>query len=168
MKKSIKNLLLPLFITTAAFACYFGSAIGNASVCSAADNPATETSSTAASATEPVIKEIYDLITPEYIGFYETYIAKAPVITSISPRKLARLAENYNVSENKVRAVLACQNLMSLNGERKSVSELMRLPEKDFIKLVSKQTQAYINRLSEEEKITLNAEFKKLKKPLSA
>ncbi|MDR2634684.1 MAG: hypothetical protein LBC13_01740 [Clostridiales bacterium] len=122
----------------------------------------------ASETSEPVMKELYDLITPEYIEFYEKHISKEPVITNVSRRKLTRIASSYNVSENKVRAVLACQNLAALNGRRMSVSELMKLPERDFIKLIAQQTQIFTDNLSEEEKIILNEEFKKLKAPAAS
>lgn len=109
-------------------------------------------------------REIFDMLTPELISYYETYIAKEKVVTGIKPQKLIRLTETYNVSENKMFALIIVQDIASKNKQKVSLTVLSEKSDNELIAYGREQFVVYIEGLPEEEKQMLAEKFEPLKK----
>ncbi|MDD4839655.1 MAG: hypothetical protein PHE93_03155 [Clostridia bacterium] len=109
-------------------------------------------------------KEIFDMINPQLINFYETYFAKEKIITNIKPLMLERMTQTYNASVNKMYALIVLQNIASKNGEKVTLSVLAEKSNVELINFGKVHFETYINNLPEEEKKLIGEKFDELKK----
>ena len=108
--------------------------------------------------------DIYNLLTPELITFYETYFAKEKIITDLKPQKLARMTDTYDVSKNKMYALIIVQNISSKNKQKMTLTALSEKSDSELVRYGKEQFTIYIDSLSEDEKQLLAEKFGELKK----
>lgn len=106
--------------------------------------------------------DLFDLITPDLIGFYETYFAKEAIITGLKSQKLDRLTETYSVSRNKLYTLLIIQNVCNKNGGKITLSRLSEMSNGELIRLAKSQFEQYIESLSDDERNIISQKFKEL------
>lgn len=117
-----------------------------------------------ACATQRISKrEIFDLITPELIEFFEKSFIKANIITNLKPQKVEKMTNTYQVSEKKLFALLALQYICKKNNKKMTLQHLSKLSTVELIEIGREQGTIYYNNLSEEEKQQILADFDKLK-----
>lgn len=117
-----------------------------------------------ARATQRISKrEIFDLITPELIEFFEKSFIKANIITNLKPQKIEKMTNTYQVSEKKLFALIALQYICKKNNKKMTLQHLSKLSTVELIEIGREQGTNYYNNLSEEEKQQILADFDKLK-----
>lgn len=98
---------------------------------------------------------LVDILTPEIIELYETEIAHSRVVSSKSEEWLSRTAERYDISVQKVKAVLIVQSFCALTGEEMSFPQLAELGDHKLLELVKQRSSIYTDSLSDEQKEAL-------------
>lgn len=98
---------------------------------------------------------VLDILTPEVIDFYESEISQKQVASQKSQEWLERVADRYEISVQKVKAVLIVQDFCALNGENVSFADLAKLSDYALFETVKSRIDGYLDGLSEEEKENL-------------
>ncbi len=120
---------------------------------------------TASAQTERVAEaaDFYDTFTDEHIIFYETTLAKRPVVSNINEGVLEKSALKYNISVDKLKKVLCVQHALSQCGGKYSVEEILNFQSSDLLRCA----RAYINWLQKnttpEEFAAIAEKFKNIK-----
>lgn len=122
----------------------------------------TDETQNAAVATAGAAAELYDILTDTHVVFYETYISKRPVVTSVSTRKMERLTATYGCTVKKMQAMLLLQNLLILNGKSASLGTLNTFTPTEMLTLGTAEMKTYLSTLSDEERAELKAAAKDL------
>ncbi|MEG2540799.1 MAG: hypothetical protein RSB59_03385 [Clostridia bacterium] len=109
-------------------------------------------------------RDIYTLINPNLIEFYETNIAKEKILSGVSPQKLQRMAEQLEISVAKLNAVIMLHDLICRQGENIDLKTVASMTDGEMFKTAKKYVMSFIATLSEAEKADLDAKFQQLKK----
>lgn len=95
---------------------------------------------------------VLDILSPKVIDFYESEIAHNKVVTSKSDEWLERVGTRYDISVQKVKAVLVVQNFCKLCGEEKTFSELAKCSDYELFSIVKEHVEVYLNTLDDTQK----------------
>lgn len=107
---------------------------------------------------------IYSLVTPKIINFYERNIAGHPVASNIKGEQRVKMMEEYGIkSTSKLSGLLIIQNLVKINGGNIDLATLSKMKDGDVFALAKKNMETYKNSLSPEQKKQLDAKFNELK-----
>jgi len=107
--------------------------------------------------------DIFDLVSPELIKFYEDNFSKEPVISSVKGKKMEKMTEAYGAGENKIKVLIMINDLSTRNGDPVSMKELSQMSTPELFKVAKKNFEIYLNGISEEEKAKITENFNKLK-----
>jgi hypothetical protein len=108
-------------------------------------------------------KEIFDLVSPELIEFFEQNFAKCDLITGMKPQRVQKLMKAYGVSEKKLYALIAIQFVCRKNGTKATLTSLSKMSVPKLMSLAREEFTKYYNNLPEEEKEQINKNFEKHK-----
>ncbi|MEG1529121.1 MAG: hypothetical protein RSC44_04280 [Clostridia bacterium] len=120
-----------------------------------------------ATATIPVFasqRDIYAIINPNIINFYETNIAKEKILSNLSPQKLQRMAEQLEISVAKLNAVILLHDLVCRQGGNLDLKAAASMTDIEMFKTAKTYIMSFIETLSDAEKADLDAKFQQLKK----
>lgn len=95
---------------------------------------------------------VLDILSPKVIEFYESEIAHNKVVTNRSEEWLERVADRYNISVQKVKAVLVVQDFCGLCGENKTFAELAKCSDYELFAIVKEHIEEYLNSLDDAQK----------------
>lgn len=105
---------------------------------------------------------VLDILTPEMIEFYECEISQKQVVSQRSEEWLERVADRYEISVQKVKAVLIVQNFCALNGDDVNFADLAKLSDYSLFETVRGKIDGYLEGLSDDEKDNLKQKASEL------
>jgi len=108
-------------------------------------------------------KDIFDIVTPELIEFFEQNFAKSNIITGLKPQRVQKLMKAYGVSENKLYTLIALQFICKQNGKKMTLTSLSKMSVGEIVALSRDEFTNYYNNLSEEERAQINQNFERHK-----
>lgn len=106
--------------------------------------------------------EIYDLVTPALIKFYETDFNPACPVTSLTAEKREILTKKLHISSNKLNALLILQDVAALNGKQVSLEKLNGMNLKELFQFGKTNFETYVNALPKAQQEKIIADFKLL------
>lgn len=107
-----------------------------------------------------IAEYVLSKITPEFIAVYENKVARAQIVSDMSEAEISLAASELNVSEQKLKALLLLQDLVSRTSKPVPVSALAGLSDGELFRLARRAAKTYAETLSESEREELKAEFK--------
>lgn len=105
---------------------------------------------------------VLDILSPKVIEFYESEIAHDKVVTSKSEEWLERVGDRYDISVQKVKAVLVVQDFCGLCGEKKTFAELAKCSDYELFAIVKGHVEMYLNTLDDTQKEELKQKASEL------
>jgi hypothetical protein len=112
---------------------------------------------------KPLIN-VYKTLNDYHIDFFEKNVVKKPVVSQYSKEQLEKMAAELGVDFFKVRVLLVAQELLAMNGEKKELSEINKMNNVELSKLLYGAKNEFFKSLSEEQKKTIEKEYKEWKK----
>lgn len=106
--------------------------------------------------------EIYDLVTPALIKFYESDFNRNCPVTSLSAEKRELLTKKLQISSNKLNAFLILQDIAALNGKQVSLEKLNSMSLKELFQFGKFHFETYVNGLPKDQQEKIIADFKLL------
>ena len=106
--------------------------------------------------------EIFDLITPALIKFYETDFNPDCPVTSLTADKREILTKKLQISSNKLNALLILQDVAALNGKQVSLEKLNGMNLKELFQFGKNNFETYVNALPKDRQEKIIADFKLL------
>lgn len=103
---------------------------------------------------------IFDLLSPELVRVYEENVSKEPVVSDLSPARLARMAQKYGCGEKKMCALIVVRDMAARAGGSVTLAELSKESDLALIKRAKQYVDVYAATLSDEEKKDLEDKFK--------
>lgn len=110
---------------------------------------------------------VLDILSPKAIEFYEGEIAGRQVVSNKSYEWLERVGSRYNISAQKVRAVLVVQDFCKLCGEDRSFAELAKCQDLELLVIVKEHVDVYLSLLDDAKKEELKQKGSELFLPKS-
>ena len=98
------------------------------------------------------------------IKFFEERVAKKPIVTKYADEELSRMANEFNVDVSKLKTMLVVQELLSMKGETKELSQIKNMKDGEVRKILFEAKTKYYDPLSKEEKTQLEKDYKEWKK----
>ncbi len=108
--------------------------------------------------------DMYDMLTPKIIKLYEDEISHKPVVSNMSQKQLARLADRFGISVQKTKTILVLQDLIAQTGDSVNISELASMSNSEIIKCGKKYMDKYGERFTDEQKEELKQKLKEAMK----
>ena len=99
-----------------------------------------------------------------FIKFFETRVAKKPIVSQYSDEELNKMAAEHGVDFYKLRTMLVVQELFKLKGENKELADIKNMRDGEMRKMLYEAKTKYFDPLSKEDKAQLEKEYKEWKK----
>lgn len=106
--------------------------------------------------------EIFDLMTPAIVKFYEKDFNPNCPVTSITAQKREILKKKLNASSNKLDALIIIKDVTELNGKQVSLEKLNAMPVKDLLAYAKDSFEKYVKNQPKEKQEKIVSDFKKL------
>lgn len=105
---------------------------------------------------------ILDILTPKVIEFYEVEIAHKQVVSTKSNEWLERVGSRYDISVQKVKAVMIVQDFCTLCGDEMTFSELAKCSDYQLFAIVKEHVDVYLSTLDDAQKEELKQKASEL------
>lgn len=107
-------------------------------------------------------KNVYSLITPKIVEFYETEIANEAVLSNKTNAQLKRTAKALSIDIDKTRAILLLQDFASRTGDSVNLSTLAKMNELKLLSFAKDRAEIYLKDLPPERVEYLKSTLKSL------
>ncbi len=163
-KSKLKNNTILMCAISIVAILLFLTAIGMSVFAISSPNTSTEVQTQSTNVADAIRFNIYSLVTPKIINFYESCISNKKVASHIVGEQRVKMMEQYGItSTSKLSGLLIVHDLVNMTGGKIDMEGLSKMKDKDVFALARKHMEIYKNSLSEQQRNDLNTKFNNLK-----
>jgi hypothetical protein len=104
--------------------------------------------------------DLFALFNDAHIKFYEERVAEEPVVSNISERRLARLADEHSVTPDKMKKVLIIQHAFKSQNKFYTIEEILGFKNAELVRHATEYVKYLKSTMSEEDFAQLVEDFK--------
>ena len=127
--------------------------------------PARDADSTVAGADDSLLDAYSDAA---YIKFFENYVIKRKIVTSLSEKTLNEIANRYSVRPDRLKVLLCLQYALESIGKSYTVPELAEMSDGELMGQALSYYSVFWGGLTKEEKADVKAAYEKTKQEIKA
>lgn len=105
---------------------------------------------------------------PAYIEFFENYVIKRKLVSSLSEKTLGEMAERYTVKTSRLKILLCLQCALESIGKNYTVTELNQMSDGELMAQAVSFYSVFWGGLTKEEKTEIKQAFEKTKLKIKA
>lgn len=103
-----------------------------------------------------------------YIKFFENYVIKRKIVTSLSEKTLNEMANRYSVRPDRLKVLLCLQYALESIGKSYTVPELAEMSDGELMGQALSYYSVFWGGLTKEEKADVKAAYEKTKQEIKA